>query len=316
MAKWHAKALVQKTISFLPNPERVNYLFQKYVTKGVELNAEHFGYKINHAADHARFYEQYQAEKLTGKIVLELGTGWYPIVPIALFLKGAARIVSLDIQSWMTQASQIKAIETVVEYRKTGELDKILPAIDEQRWQILLAILEQRATLTKAEINERIHLEPLIQDASQTNFADRTFDFIVSNNTFEHVHRPVLFAILKEFKRIVKLDGLMSHFIDLSDHFAHFDQSINIYNFLQFSEKTWQRIDNDIQPQNRMRWRDYQEMYDKLEIPYTEDKVRHGDLSALQSVDLNKYFKENYTAEELAISHGYLISKMDTKRGG
>ncbi|MFK7935865.1 MAG: class I SAM-dependent methyltransferase [Saprospiraceae bacterium] len=310
MAKWHAKALVQKTISFLPNPEKVNYLFQKYVTKGVELNADHFGYKINHAADHARFYEKYSGQPLAGKQVLELGTGWYPIVPIALFLKGAERIVSLDIQSWMTQASQITAIETIVDFRRKGELDKILPEIIKERWQVLEVILQQRDTISKEEINQQIHLEPMIQDASQTNFADHTFDFICSNNTFEHVHRSVLFAILKEFKRIVKADGLMSHFIDLSDHFAHFDTSINVYNFLQFSTKTWQRIDNDIQPQNRLRWRDYEEMYATLVIPYVESDIRKGDMAKLRTVSLAKEFKEHYTEEEVAISHGYMISKM------
>jgi len=35
--KWMLKAVVQKLIAFFPQREKINYLLQKYVTKGVEL---------------------------------------------------------------------------------------------------------------------------------------------------------------------------------------------------------------------------------------------------------------------------------------
>ncbi len=54
ISKWVLKAIVQKTISILPRPERANFLFQKYVTKGVHLTDEHFGYKINEKASNVR----------------------------------------------------------------------------------------------------------------------------------------------------------------------------------------------------------------------------------------------------------------------
>ena len=148
----------------------------------------------------------------------------------------------------------------------------------------------------------------MLQDARKLDFPDDYFDVIVSNNTFEHVFEEVLIDILKEFKRVVKPAGLMSRFVDLSDHFAHFDRSITIYNFLQFSRQRWQLIDNTIQPQNRLRWKDYQQIYRNLGIPITEETVRSGDLAALASVSVHPEYHE-YTAEELAVSHGYLVSK-------
>ena len=62
-------------------------------------------------------------------------------------------------------------------------------------------------------------------------------DFICSNNTFEHIPQEILRDILVEFKRVLHPNGLMSHFIDMSDHFAHFDSRITIYNFLQIQQK-------------------------------------------------------------------------------
>lgn len=128
-----------------------------------------------------------------------------------------------------------------------------------------------------------------------------------SNNTFEHIPKIILIDILKEFKRLLKADGVMSHFIDLSDHFAHFDTSITTYNFLKFSEKQWDLIDNSIQPQNRMRWADYKKMYADLNIAIKIEETRPGDLAALNTITVDKGFA-HLSKVELAISHGYLVS--------
>jgi hypothetical protein len=54
--KWKLKAIVQKSISILPGREKVNFFFQKNITKGVVLSDEHFSNKIGHALDHINFY--------------------------------------------------------------------------------------------------------------------------------------------------------------------------------------------------------------------------------------------------------------------
>jgi len=71
--KWKAKAVVQKAISFLPQKQRINTLFQKYVTRGLALNDEHFRYKLTHARDHIRYQEQYGSVDLSEARILELG---------------------------------------------------------------------------------------------------------------------------------------------------------------------------------------------------------------------------------------------------
>jgi hypothetical protein len=99
----------------------------------------------------------------------------------------------------------------------------------------------------------------------------------------------------------------MSHSIDMSDHFAHFDKSINIYNFLQFSDEQWKWIDNSIQPQSRLRYYDYTKMYDDLQIPIIETSYRAGDINQLKEIKLDsKYIK--HPIDEIAISHCYFVS--------
>lgn len=86
MSKWILKAVVQKVISFLPFSHKINFWFQKHITKGVNLSDEHFKDKLTHCSDHIYFYRQHS--DLQNKVVLEIGTGWYPVVPIGLFLCG------------------------------------------------------------------------------------------------------------------------------------------------------------------------------------------------------------------------------------
>jgi hypothetical protein len=308
ISKWKLKAVVQKCISFMPCRERVNYLFQKHVTHGVELTDEHFGFKVGHAWDHINYFRKY-GEPGPDKKILELGTGWYPVVPLFMYLSKSGRVTSLDIRSWMTRERQLATINKLMEWKDNGKLDPYFAAFDQERWEILHKIYLQADDYQSHDINRIIEFEPLIKDASSTDLPEKSFDMICSNNTFEHIPAQVLKSILLEFKRLIRDDGVMSHFIDMSDHFAHFDDKINIYNFLRFSKKSWKIIDNRIQPQNRMRYRDYTELYQEIGIPLTEEKIFEGDQQKLTEIQIHPEYKD-YSAAELAISHAYMVSKM------
>ena len=309
VSKWMLKAIIQKGISLMPYREKINYAFQKHVTRGVELTDEHLGYKIEAARDHITYFSKY-GETGADKKTLELGTGWYPIVPIFIYLTNSGNVMSLDIQSWMTKETQIYAIQRIKDWRSSGKLDEYFENIDEKKWDKLEEILRDRDNHAMEGINATIGLETLIRDARDTGLESSSIDFICSNNTLEHIFPDVLEDILLEFKRIIRDHGVMSHFIDMSDHFAHFDKSITVYNFLQYSRSTWQVIDNTIQPQNRLRFRDYKEMYRKAGIPVTEEIIRPGSIDLLRQVKVHGEFS-GYTEKELAVTHGYLISRMD-----
>lgn len=310
IAKWKLKAVVQKGISHLPRRERINYWFQKHVTKGVELTDEHFGYKITHARDHLEYFTKYLERDLKSSTVLELGTGWYPIVPIAFYLSDLKSVYSLDLSDWMSAQNVITTCQKYVEWDKAGKLASYLPARNSAKWQYITELATKSQEQIKLdEVCAALNLNRLIGDARALGFEDDSFDLICSNNTFEHIPEAILIDILREFKRVVKGDGVMSHFIDMSDHFAHFDKTITIYNFLRYSDRAWRLIDNSIQPQNRLRFKDYKKIYTELGIPLTDEKYREGSLAELRQVPLDQKYKA-YSEAELAISHGYLVSKM------
>lgn len=307
MSKWILKAVVQKAISFLPGKERINHLFQKHVTKGVELTDQHLTYKLEAGRDHIHYFDKYAATARDQAEILELGTGWYPIVPLLFYLGGFGAVTSIDIRNWQSRERHLTALRRIMEYYDAGKLQAYCTTIVPSRLAELRALLTEPEHPSTRQINERIHLDTKVMDATRLSFPDDRFDMVCSNNTFEHIPAGVLEGILREFQRVVRPKGVMSHFIDLSDHFAHMDRSISIYNFLKFSERRWQFIDNDIQPQNRLRWKDYLAMYERLNIDVREQNYRKGSPEMVAGTRVHREFA-GYTEEELAISHGYIVS--------
>lgn len=229
------KAVVQKTISFLPKSHRINYLFQKYVTKGVNLSDDYFYDRLGHARDHLKSFQKYSDKKIP-QSCLEIGTGWYPIVPISFFLVGADKIYSVDISLLTSKERLKKTINKIVECNETERLKNYIDFLPD-KFEIITKLLSEYDKFTLEEVLQRLNITYLIEDARKLSLPDNSIDLVNSNNTFEHIYPNILIPILKEFNRVVKKQGgVMSHFIDMSDHFAHFDKSINIYNFLQFSD--------------------------------------------------------------------------------
>jgi SAM-dependent methyltransferase len=304
--KWMLKAIVQKTISYLPYSQRLNYFFQKHVTKGVFLSDAYLEDRLEHARKHIGAWERYSGGAPL-RHTLELGAGWYPVVPIALFLYGADHIRTVDV-TLLTNARHLQTtIEKIVAYADAGKLDKFVRCRPERLEQVR-SLAAGKPALHFENLAKTLHIEYLVQDARQLSLGSNTIDLIHSNNTFEHIYPEILNGILQEFARVLRPAGVQSHFIDLSDHFAHFDQSITIYNFLRFSPAAWSWIDNSVQPLNRLRIPDYRQLYQNAGIPITEEQLRPGDLEVLRQVPVHAYFRKN-SEVEIAVSHGYFYSK-------
>jgi hypothetical protein len=306
MRNWKLKATVQKSISFLPKGRKINYALQKYVTKGVDLTDAYFYDRLNHASDHIHAYQRHR-DLSSLEYSLELGTGWYPIVPIALFLCGVRDIFTLDIENHTNKENFRKTIQKFIDAKNFDTLRTFIPyRADNMRF--LESLIKNYDVLTFEKVLHLFNLTIIIGDARNIKLKDNTFQLIHSNNTFEHIDQGVLESILTEFKRLInKTNGVMSHFIDMSDHFAHFDPSISIYNFLKFSDSEWKAIDNSIQPQNRLRMSDYLELYKKLDIPVTAYETRAGKIEELKKIKLNAKYQSK-SATDVAISHARIES--------
>lgn len=302
--KWILKAVIQKTISLLPGSNRINYLFQKHITKGIKLDDQYMHDKLTHAADHSNYFQKYAPDKPFR--TLEIGTGWYPVVPLALYLKGAESVTTLDIYPYLTESRFKTTCTTFTRWHKEGKLEKILGKTDHSRLQKISNLADDDTSRSFDSLLAGFGITRIIANADRLPFEDATFLMVHTNNTLEHIESRQLSAILAECWRTIAAGGIMSHFIDMSDHFAHMDPSITIYNFLKFSEKAWKRIDNRIQPQNRLRIDDYRKICQGLNIPITKETSRPFDLSILNQVVLNDAFATK-KPEDIAVSHSHIV---------
>ena len=224
-----------------------------------------------------------------------------------MFLAGADEIWTVDIDPLANRDRVLATVRYFLTMKMDGRLDRFVPGWLPERVSVLEKIVAT-PEISFEKMLEMLRLRLLVADARKLDFSDNYFDLIHSNNTFEHIYPNILQDILKEFLRLGKKGGVQSHFVDLSDHFAHLDRGITIYNFLKYSPQKWALIDNSVQPQNRLRWPDYRAMYAKIGLKIVEESVRPGDLAALRTVERAADFQK-YSEAEAAISHGYLVSK-------
>ena len=239
--------------------------------------------------------------------MLELGTGWFPVIPVYYYLNGADNIYTIDHNPLLFPKNVKATIAKFLSYSKSGKLDMFNKNPVNERLKNLQDIFKKIGSLPLDRIMEEINIRTIVGDASNLDIATRSVDLICSNNTFEHISPEILEKILKEFKRIIVRNGVMSHFIDMTDHFEHIDKSITIYNFLKFSDKKWKLINNSIQPQNRERITFYRELYNKLGIELDEEISKSGDVEAVRKINLDKQFSY-FSPDEIAVYHSLLIS--------
>ena len=310
MAKWIFKATTQKALSLLPQGHRVNGIFQRYVSKS-RLDDAKMDLALVHCADHMRHVSAHRARD-GGLSTLELGTGWYAIVPVGFFLCGVDNVATVDLTRLLRAEGMRVTIRKFEEYYKDGRLAKVLPDLQPERVEKLIALAGKSGDMSLDEMLHALRVRYFVADARRLDLPGGSVDLIHSNNVFEHIYPDVLQEILKEFKRVAKRGGLMSHFIDMTDHFSHSDASIDEYHFLRYSDAEWKIIDNTIAPQSRLRLADYRELYERLEIPISEEKRIPGEPVNENGLVLAPRFRMMAKCEML-VRHAYLISEMSPR---
>ena len=114
-------------------------------------------------------------------------------------------------------------------------------------------------------------------DASSTDFQNSSIDACISTDTLEHIPKEDIIKILNELYRVLKPKGIVSAFIDYTDHYAHTDSSISNLNYLMFSDSQWKKYNHRVHFQNRMRHYDYLNIFDDCGFKIIEEEVIYGE---------------------------------------
>lgn len=229
---WKTKALLQKVISSLPLSPRINYFFQRYISKSLPMPAQVFEMKQAAARKHYQILNQHIGETQPNPVAYEFGAGYDVAIPLALWHEGLPYQVVTDIQPLL----------------KIGLVNDVL-----KRYGFDLQIGDV------IKLKEKTGIEYISGiDAKNTGFATASFEFIHSTDTLEHIPKNDILPILQECYRLLAPGGIISCIIDLQDHYQYFDKSISPFNFYCFENDEWEKkYNNPLQYQNRLLANDY-----------------------------------------------------------
>jgi SAM-dependent methyltransferase len=274
-----AKAAVQRGLGFLPQGERLNYLFQRHVAHSLPAGESVFRRKFARAEQHLRAYQEHGPGKPPADAVFwEFGVGWDLAIPLSFAALGVGRQVLVDI-------------------RPSARVELVNDSI---------AHLDLEPVQSLAELEGRFGIEYLApRDARATGLPGQSVDFVSSTDVCEHVPEDDLAAIFRECHRLLRPGGGFSCRIDLQDHYAYFDSSLSKYNFLRYSDGAWRLVNSPLHFQNRLRAPDYLRLVRDAGFEVIVERPSgpsEDGLEELRRLPLAPRFRNGYTPEELGVT--------------
>ena len=287
--RWVAKAAVQRGLGFLPQGERLNYLFQRHVARSLPGGEPVVRRKLARARQHLEEF----AEPVEDAVFYEFGPGWDLAIPLSYAALGVGRQVLVDIRP----SARVELVnETIVLLNRTKEVPPLGGPVSS------LADLEQRFGIT--------YLAP--RDARATGLEGESIDFITSTDVCEHIPEGDLAEIFRECRRLLRPGGAISCRIDLQDHYSYFDRSLSSYHFLRFSDRAWRLVNSPLHFQNRLREPDYRRLIGDAGLEITSWTPSGPDtegLAELESMELAPRFRSGYTPEQLGVTVLSLVAR-------
>jgi SAM-dependent methyltransferase len=281
--RWLAKALLQKTLSALPQAERANYLLQRHVTRSLPGAEAGFRRRFERATRHVEAYAEHGSDRPLGEAVFyEFGAGWDLAVPLSFWALGVERQVLVDLRPNVRADlvnTSIERLGRLASERGLRNPGGPIASVEE---------LEPRFGIR--------YLAPL--DARATGLPAGSVDFVTSTSTLEHIPEDDLVPLLAECRRLLRPDGAVSSRIDLSDHFSHFDHSLSPYNYLRYSDRTWRLVNSELLHQNRLRRSDYVSVFERAGLTVVAERPWHSGVALPE--DLDPRFRDYYP-EDLAV---------------
>ena len=256
--RWQRKAAIMRIAAQLPYGDRLYRWCQKKMGR---LRADPMN-RLQMQVEMVKWLGE-QGISIEGASLFEVGTGHIPIVPIGFFLSGATQVITVDLHRRIDWELTRDSLEWIASHpREVQELyaDVVSGDVFDERFAVVAQWRDNPSRFLKEADIE--YMAPM--DAAHTDLPSESMDCHFSVTVLEHIPLAVLAPIFTEAKRILKSTGIAMHFVDLSDHFQHQDQSITRINFLRFSDSAWNRIaGNEFAYCNRLRASDYLRLFAK-----------------------------------------------------
>lgn len=225
-----ARSLLKAALPFADTARRIKRRFRPYTP-----DPANSGFAFDDGLDMLSGLTQAGAS-LSGD-VLEIGSGWTPIVPLMFHLAGARSITLTDLERLFDETSTPAAIAFL---RPRMEKFAARIPMDEAR----VATFKPR------------YLCPWNSGAHPP----ASVDIVISRAVMEHVPAKDVAGLFRDMRRIVRPGGFMCHSVDNTDHFQHGGGKASLIDFLRYPSDSlkWRLSQVNIQGRmNRLRHSDY-----------------------------------------------------------
>lgn len=300
---WRLKALAFRVLEHMPLQRTAYTLLQRYVTRSYPRELSPTRESSASQQHHLRAFREHFGPIDEARL-FEFGAGWDLYGNLVFWTLGINHQTVMDLSRWVRPGFVNGAIRHLQQEPPEG------------------AVRTPRALLPEGPDFDRDleraygirYLAPA--DARDTRLPAGSIDLVATTSTLEHVPLPDLRAILKETRRLCHDRSVVSHVVDYSDHFAHGDDQINVYNFLRFRSEQWERFNTSFHHQNRLRHRDFRPIFEEAGFAVIEEHAEH-DADAreqLASVPLAEDFL-HYRTEEILPRVGRFVLRASAGRG-
>ena len=227
---------------------------------------------------------------LKNKKIIEIGSGWLPIMPYFFVFKGnSKKVYTYDLNNHYQK-------KTIQNFNSFFEKTYSVPL----------------------NTNGANHYD--LPD-SITYFPNRNVndsdlpqaDIVFSRFVLEHVTPEDLLKMHIHFKKNLPKDTLIIHFISPSDHRAYSDKSLSLQDFLKYSSEEWNAIQTRFDYHNRWRLPHYLALFNSLEysieyLSHDNPKIDSIQFDSFKKLKIHKDFS-NFTDTELTAGNIIIVLK-------
>jgi predicted SAM-dependent methyltransferase len=295
---WRIKGIIQKSLDYLPRGDEVyRYVHGRFSG----LRDPEFEMDGKVIGDWLVFASHLRSLGLDarGLNLMEIGTGWYPTLPVCFALIGAACTHTYDLTRHLDPKLVIRLVR---------RLERHLQAIAEASGQSIEEVRTCFAALSTAGSAGAILEGANIHyhapgDATSSGLPDGSVDVVFSNSVLEHVLPEVIVPLMRESWRVLRPGGYAIHSVNCGDHYAYCDRTITQVNYLRYSDRYWSLWNNDRQYQNRLRAREFVDAARSVgfDIAFSYHRPRAELVEEVARMRLPDQFAR-FTIEELAVT--------------
>jgi hypothetical protein len=272
---WHAHALGLTVQHFVPFSDSLRWLKRRLFGYAPDLSNLWSAYL---GAERIMDLSKRHGLSLAGATILEIGSGWFPVIPMVLAAEGAGRVYMTDVKAHQ----------------------------DDSTFEATRRYLSEKWADRQPSLRELRYLAPFDPAA----IPDASVDLVFSRAVLEHIREGDIAALLAQIRPKMKPGGLHVHLIDNSDHFEHRDKSISRVEFLTrtawLHNLIWRAVGDG---ENRLRHSEYRRVFEAAgyDIVADEPTVCERTRAAVPQLRLQAPWRSMSPDEIAAIESIYVL---------